>query len=244
MIERGRDVLRFHRRTELPGDNEAREVVQHGGEVAPAPARDLEIGEVSLPELVDHSIEIEFAYQRRRSRPQSQTRDFTDTPLGAFYDRFRAAIAIGPIFDALRPMISAVVTAIVGVAVTFGVALLKRWTGVSLQATYVDSLRRAAQTEAGVLVAEAADNLSSRSITVTSPTIAAAAARIAEAMPEAVRAAGKTQEDLGRLVTGEIGKLQACATAILFPPGVQKGTDYRKMRLRNGMPRSTTLVPW
>ena len=70
------------------------------------------------------------------------------------------AIAIGPIFDALRPMISAVVTAIVGVAVTFGVALLKRWTGVSLQATYVDSLRRAAQTEAGVLVAEAADNLS------------------------------------------------------------------------------------
>lgn len=128
-----------------------------------------------------------------------------------------SAIAIGPIFDALRPMISAVVTAIVGVAVTFGVALLKRWTGVSLQATYVDSLRRAAQTEAGVLVAEAADNLSSRSITVTSPTIAAAAARIAEAMPEAVRAAGKTQEDLGRLVTGEIGKLQASATAISVP---------------------------
>ena len=51
-IERGGDVLRFHRRTELPGDNEAREVVQHGGEIAPAPARDLEIGEVGLPELV------------------------------------------------------------------------------------------------------------------------------------------------------------------------------------------------
>ena len=51
-IEGGGDVLRLHGRTELPGDNEAREVVQHRGEIVPAPARDLEIGEVSLPELV------------------------------------------------------------------------------------------------------------------------------------------------------------------------------------------------
>ena len=47
----GGDVLRFHRGAELPGDNEAREVVQHGGEIVPAP-RDLEVGEIGLPELV------------------------------------------------------------------------------------------------------------------------------------------------------------------------------------------------
>jgi hypothetical protein len=88
---------------------------------------------------------------------------------------------------------------------------------VTLQAAHVDSLRQAAQTEAGVLVAEAADNLSSRSISVTSPAIAAAAARIAAAMPEAVKAVGKNPEDLGRLVAGEIGKLQARATAISIP---------------------------
>jgi len=128
-----------------------------------------------------------------------------------------SAIAVGPIVEALRPMISAVVTAIVGVAITFGVALLKKWTGVTLQSAYVDSLRQAAQTEAGILVAEAADNLSSRSISVTSPAVAAAAARIAAAMPEAVRSVGKTPEDLGRLVAGEIGKLQAHATAISVP---------------------------
>ena len=29
-----------------PGDNEAREVVQHGGEVVPAPSRDLEVKSV------------------------------------------------------------------------------------------------------------------------------------------------------------------------------------------------------
>ncbi len=37
-------------------------------------------GDGSAELLDDRSIEIEFAYQRRRSRPQSQTRDFSDTP--------------------------------------------------------------------------------------------------------------------------------------------------------------------
>ena len=49
-----------------------------------------------------------------------------------------SAIAVAPIVEALRPIISAVVTTIVGVAVTFGVALLKRWAGVTLQSAYVD----------------------------------------------------------------------------------------------------------
>jgi hypothetical protein len=128
-----------------------------------------------------------------------------------------SAVAAGPIIEALRPTISAVATAMVGLAVTFGVTLLKRWTGVTLQAAYVDSLRQAAQTEAGILVAEAADNLASRSITITSPAIAAAAARIAAALPDAVKAVGKTREDLGRLVAGEVGKLQAGATTISVP---------------------------
>jgi hypothetical protein len=129
-------------------------------------------------------------------------------------------IAAGPIVEALRPLISAVVTAMVGLAVTFGVTLLKKWTGVTLQSAHVDSLRQAAQTEAGVLVAEAADNLSSRSISVTSPAIVAAAKRIAAAMPETVRAAGKTPDDLGRLVVGEIGKLQAKAATISVPTSI------------------------
>jgi|ERR1700722_12969850 hypothetical protein len=134
-----------------------------------------------------------------------------------------SSIALGPIVEALRPMLSAAVTTIVGAAVTFGVALLKRWTGVTLQAAHVDSLRQAAQTEAGILVAEAADNLSSRSISVTSPAIAAAAARIATAMPEAVKAVGKNPQDLGRLVAGEIGKLQAHATTISVPTPMSRG---------------------
>jgi hypothetical protein len=91
-----------------------------------------------------------------------------------------------------------------------------------MQSTYVDSIRQAAQTEAGVLIAEAADNLSARSIPVASPAIAAAAARIAAAMPEAMKAVGMTPDTLQRLVAGEIGKLQAQATAISVPTSISQ----------------------
>ena len=44
-----RDILGLHRRAKLPGDDVAREVVEYGRQIKPAPADDLEIGEVGLP---------------------------------------------------------------------------------------------------------------------------------------------------------------------------------------------------
>jgi hypothetical protein len=37
---------------QLPGDDKARVVIEDGGEIVPPPTNDLEVGEVSLPELV------------------------------------------------------------------------------------------------------------------------------------------------------------------------------------------------
>ena len=136
-----------------------------------------------------------------------------------------STIAAAPFVDLLRPIISSLVTTIVGVAVTFGLATLSRWMGVTLRASYVESLRQAAQTEAGVLVAEAADNLANRSIPVTSPIVAAAAARIAAALPKAINATGMTPDELGRLIAGEIGKLQALATTIPVPTSATPNKD-------------------
>ena len=51
-IQGGSDILGLHRGAEPPGHHEAGEVVEHGGQVVPAPAGNLEIGEVRLPELV------------------------------------------------------------------------------------------------------------------------------------------------------------------------------------------------
>ena len=49
------DIVGTHRRAQLPGDNVTRVVIEDGGEVVPAPADDLEISEVGLPELVGRS---------------------------------------------------------------------------------------------------------------------------------------------------------------------------------------------
>jgi hypothetical protein len=130
------------------------------------------------------------------------------------------AVSAAPIVTAFAPIAQALVATVASGAVTFAVALFTRWTGVTVQGAYADALRKAAQTEAGVLVAEAVDNLSSRSIAVTSPAVAAAAARIAADLPEAMEAVGMTPEALSRVVAGEIGKLQAQATVIPVPPSV------------------------
>ena len=52
LLQRAGDVAGRHRGAELPGNDVAREVIEDGGEVEPAPADHLQIGEVGLPELV------------------------------------------------------------------------------------------------------------------------------------------------------------------------------------------------
>src|SRR3954447_15578186 len=46
LIERGGDVGGAHGGTKPPGHDVTREVVEHGGQIVPAPASDLEVGEV------------------------------------------------------------------------------------------------------------------------------------------------------------------------------------------------------
>ena len=54
-LKRVSDIVGAHRRAQLPGDDVTRVVIEDGGEVVPAPADDLEIGEIGLPELVGRS---------------------------------------------------------------------------------------------------------------------------------------------------------------------------------------------
>ena len=51
-VQRLHHVDGLHRRPEHPGDDVARVVIQHRREVVPAPAHDLQVGEVGLPQLV------------------------------------------------------------------------------------------------------------------------------------------------------------------------------------------------
>jgi len=51
-VQRVGDVLGAHVGAQLPGDNVAREVVEHGRQIHPAPSDDLEVGKIGLPHLV------------------------------------------------------------------------------------------------------------------------------------------------------------------------------------------------
>jgi hypothetical protein len=51
-VERIGDIFCPHIAAQPPGDDIAREVVEHGRQVHPAPANDLEVGKISLPHLV------------------------------------------------------------------------------------------------------------------------------------------------------------------------------------------------
>ena len=51
-LQRVGDVVGPHGRTQLPGDDVAREVIENGGQIEPSPADHLEVGAVGLPELV------------------------------------------------------------------------------------------------------------------------------------------------------------------------------------------------
>ena len=51
-VQRVGDVFDLHGGAQLPGDDVSREVVQNGRQIKPAPADNLEIGKVGLPELV------------------------------------------------------------------------------------------------------------------------------------------------------------------------------------------------
>lgn len=119
------------------------------------------------------------------------------------------AIAAAPLVAALQPFLTAVATTLIGVAVPFACAKFAEWTGFAFQAAAIQRLTAEAQTEAGVAIAEAGDNLASRAIPVGHPIVVAAAARIVATLPTVMVAAGVTPASVARMVAGEIGKLQA-----------------------------------
>ena len=131
------------------------------------------------------------------------------------------AFAVGPIVSALAPYVVSVTVAFALWLVKVAVSQFTRLTGVQIDAAYQAQLERACATEAGKLVAGAADNLARASIPVGSPIVKAAADRIltAQHLQDALYATGATPERIAAIITGELGKLQAQMTAIPPPPG-------------------------
>gem|GEM_PF-6251977 len=118
-----------------------------------------------------------------------------------------------PLIEFLRPYIDVILQGLVAAFIVFFAGVVKKYTGVQLSQAALDKIRAAASTQAGILVAGAADNLVKTQITVDHPAVASAANFIFEHLPDAAKAAGLTPDTLKAIIVGEIGKLQASATA-------------------------------
>jgi hypothetical protein len=134
------------------------------------------------------------------------------------------AIAAAQIVAALQPYMIAAATTIIGGAIAVGVALLRKFTGIVLQQAFTDRLERAAATEAGKVVAAAADNLAKVQINVGSKVVADAANNIlsSKTFERAIEATGMTPTRMAAMIAGEIGKLQANMTSVPATPARAK----------------------
>ena len=123
------------------------------------------------------------------------------------------AIAAAPFVADLQPYLTALVTAVIGIAVPWGFSLLQRYTGVAISQADQEALSKAAQTQAGIIVAKADGSLAGVSIDAKSPAIATAANWVAVNLPSLLTKAGATPDDVSHMILAEIGKLQAQMTA-------------------------------
>ena len=120
----------------------------------------------------------------------------------------------------LEPVLIPIAVSAVGAAVSIAFSAVSRWSGgkIAADAAFEAKVRDAAATEAGALVAAAADNLATHQVTIGNPMLEQSVANVVAAIPELQAMSGWSNDKIAGLVVGEIGKLQARMTAAAPPP--------------------------
>jgi hypothetical protein len=115
----------------------------------------------------------------------------------------------------LSPILIPIAVSAVGAAVSIGFSAVSRWSGgkIAANAAFEAKVRDAAATEAGALVAAAADNLATKQIKIGDPMLEQSISNVVAAIPELQAMSGWSNAKISGLVVGEIGKLQAAVTA-------------------------------
>jgi hypothetical protein len=122
-------------------------------------------------------------------------------------------VSLAPLATALAPVAIQVSAVVIAAGFTWAAAQFSRLTHRKLAQGALDRVTRAAQAEAGAMIAADANNLAGAAITIGNSMVASAASRIITAMPEALDAAGLTPSHVAVMVAGELGKLMAAAPA-------------------------------
>lgn len=102
----------------------------------------------------------------------------------------------------LSPFFSALADAAITAGIGVGVVILKQYTGIQISDANEASIRRAATTEAGKLIATGKLD--------TPQAVAASASKVLSDLPVAVKAEGYTHTDVTDMIVG--------AASIVYPP--------------------------
>ena len=130
------------------------------------------------------------------------------------------AVPMAPFVEALKPYIDLAVTTLIGCAVTYAATLFRRWTNIKIDDATLSKITTATQTQAGLAVAKAADNLAGHSIDAHSAQVAQGTLFVANALKAELAASGITPDDVAHMIAAEIGKLQTQAPTVVTPtPG-------------------------
>jgi hypothetical protein len=118
-------------------------------------------------------------------------------------------VSLAPWVNFVAPYVNLILPPIVTALVGWAVFKFQQWTNIKIEASAVASIKSAAATSAGVMVAGAEDNLAGKTINVGSPGVAAAANAVIAALPKLTNLVGADTDSVSRIVVGEIGKIQA-----------------------------------
>lgn len=135
---------------------------------------------------------------------------------------------LGPVLAFITPYIDVVVTTAIPLLMAWAAKSFNDWSkahikfaNIQIQQSMIDQIDKAAEREAGVLVAGSETALAGQVFTTSSPVVAFAVNHIASTLQDVFASSGLTKEEVARRVTAEIGKMQSNGPTVAPP----KATD-------------------
>jgi hypothetical protein len=155
-------------------------------------------------------------------------------------------VFLRPLIDGLMPfIISALGAGIAGLGYMIN-AQLKRRGDAEISAANIDRIRKAAESMAGVWFAKQAPGVANLSVDVKSAGIASMANYVATSLKEEADSVGLTPDRVANMIVGEIGKLQAAASAVPptnVPPVQMHDTVIESVNVTNNQSGEKHSIP-
>ena len=118
-------------------------------------------------------------------------------------------VSLAPIVALIEPTLAYAATAVTTAAVPYALYIARKYLHLQISAQAQARLQAAVSTEAGKLVAAAADNLATKQVDIGSAIVVGATDSLIKRAPKILADAGVTQIDVDHMIAGAIGAFQA-----------------------------------